>query len=92
MLEKIGEGSFGKIVKARNQRNTFKWDRPKLAGRGHDNAKVMLNKWCKRDIIEYPTEGETLVLKVSGRSHSVAFRRVSRCLSRRLFFFSFLVF
>jgi len=70
VLEKIGEGSFGKIVKARNQRNTFKWDRPKLAGRGHDNAKVMLNKWCKRDIIEYPTEGETLVLKCI-RSSSV---------------------
>lgn len=51
ILEKLGEGSFGKVVLAMNRRNSHTWS-DKLERHQHT-----------RNITKYPKEGEKIVLK-----------------------------
>jgi len=55
VVNKIGEGSFGKVVLAMNRKNAYEWE-------GSNGA--------KRHLIAYPKEGQALVLKCVEREEA----------------------
>jgi len=58
IVEKLGEGSFGKVVLAINKRNSFSWN---------DSLERHTNSRC---ITKFPNEGEKVVLKCVKKSHA----------------------